>query len=179
MSHEEHLEVMFPEFTPTEDTTVKPFKYYFQVSGSSFSMVHDIVDSDSRNPKNLGWYERAYSHRKRFQFEIDSYDVNNVHSICLMMCERMTKLPKQPLPRTEVINGTSLTVDYWKERHDTIWNEVIGTNPFPSYGVSFDFNKRLVTFINESKYELYTTGDRKSTRLNSSHIATSRMPSSA
>lgn len=142
MTHDEHLDNLFPEFSLTEDTTVKPFKYYFQKTGGEIKMVHDIVDGDTRNPSTLGWYERMYAHRKRYRFEVDSYMVNNVHSIMQAMVMRMTKLPARTLPRKETITegGTTHVIDYTMLRHDTNWNEVIGTNPIPAFVVPFALN---------------------------------------
>ena len=145
------LDTKFPDFIITEDTTVVPFKYYFRKVGSGFERIAEASqywEDTSFNPKTAGWYEFNNNHNDRYRFEVDNYQINNIAAICQMLAMRMTKLPKQPL------NRKPGEIDFSSQFHDTVWNEVIGTNRAPKFTVPFATNLYVASNARQWTFDL-------------------------
>ena len=106
----------------------------------------------------------------------DTYTPFAVHGIDDAMGIKMTILPWFTLCAGLIGLATAITLQWWTNAHDYAW--IVSGKPFWSIPANVPIMFELTVLLSAIT-TLVGMLDRKSTRLNSSHSVTSRMPSSA
>ena len=154
----DYLKNLFPNYEPTEDTTVVPYKNYFRNDGGRFTRILNPTG----NPKTSGYYQFVLqNHNEEFRHNVESHQINNVGTLCHALLNTLDRYPKWTLPRktTKTVDdghgGTiDIELDWSTSFFDTVWAN-IGDMPVPSYVVPFKTNLTIARSMLQMADSIY------------------------
>ena len=175
----DYLKNLFPNYEPTEDTTVVPYKNYFRNDGGRFTRILNPTG----NPKTSGYYQFALqNHNEEFRHNVASHQINNIGTLCHALLNTLDRYPKWTLPRktTKTVDdghgGTiDIELDWSTSFFDTVWAN-IGDQFVPDYIVSFSVNLFYVTYLNSLADKLAGNEDASALISEFESISTTSVP---